>query len=413
MITYIDLFCGIGGFHQGIENVAKKHNIEAKCLFAADIDEKAATVYKNNYDIDALFDLQDENTHRYINKLLKKEKLDFLFAGFPCQPFSKAGKQEGFKDKIKGTLFFEIIRIIERHKPKYVLLENVRNLKNHDGGNTWRLIRASLEEQGYFVDQIIISPNELDKPIPALRERIFILAYKNSIVKNSNLLKVKLPEKLEKKETSIYKKNDVNKGLIELFKKKYPEDIESERIKTIEMWNDLFQLIKSKKGYIISPLWPKYFNEKIDIEDYPDWKKRIIERNRKFYKDNKKIYDEWFRKHKKHFDSLIESDKKFEWNAGDSIDNIWEGIIQFRPSGVRVKRPDFIPTLVAINQTPIIGCQKRYLQPDEIAKLYGFKKLKFGNESKAEQYKQLGNTISVDVAEYLINHMIESTEYGG
>lgn len=412
MFRYIDLFCGIGGFHKGIENVANKKKFNTECVFAADNDENAASVYKLNYGIEALHDLKSEETHNIIDEAIGDEELTCIFAGFPCQPFSKAGNQEGFNNEMKGTLFFEILKIIRKHKPKYILLENVRNLRNHDNGNTWKVIYEALKEE-YFVDDIIISPNEVDN-IPALRERIFIMAYNKEKLGVKSKRDIEINKDIKRKDTSIYTWGDVQRGL----KKRYfdqnsEEDIEVERKKTIDMWNDLYHMIKNDNGYIISPLWPKFFEDVDGIKNMPLWKQKIIERNQKFYKDNKTIYDKWYKKNKEHFETLTESDRKFEWNAGDSIDDIWKGIIQFRPSGVRVKRPDFIPTLVAINQTPIIGCEKRYLKPSEIAKLYGFGKIKFGEESLSEQYKQLGNTVSVDVVEYLITHMLSVTNYGG
>ena len=414
MFRYIDLFCGIGGFHKGIDRVAKKRNLKTKCVFAADNDENAAAVYKLNYKIDALNDLKSEETHNRINEAIGNEELTCIFAGFPCQPFSKAGNQEGFRNEIKGTLFFEIMKIVENQKPPYILLENVRNLRNHDNGNTWNVIKNALKEEGYIVDDIIISPNEIYN-IPALRERIFIMAYNRNKLGINSKEQIEIDKSSTRKQTSIYTWGDFNKGL----KKKYfeinsMEDIEKERKKTINMWNELYHMLKKNNGYIISPLWPKFFKKDVEnFEQMPQWKQAIIRKNQRFYKDNKKIYDEWYKKNKNHFDKLSESDKKFEWNAGDSINDIWEGIIQFRPSGVRVKKPDFIPTLVAINQTPILGIEKRYLKPSEIAKLYGFGKINFGEEPLSEQYKQLGNTVSVDVVEHLIEHMLRVTEYGG
>lgn len=414
MFRYIDLFCGIGGFHQGIEKVANKDGFSCECVFAADNDQKAAKVYELNYGKDALHDLKKDETHRLIDEAIGDEPLNCIFAGFPCQPFSKAGNQEGFKNEIKGTLFFEIEKIIQRHHPEYILLENVRNLRNHDGGNTFRVIKETLEDEGYAIDDIIISPNHIKK-VPALRERIFILAYNKEKLPKLDLENYKIGKKLEFKKTSLYTHNDINRGLKkEYFKTEIKCDLEEEKIKTIDMWNDLYHMLKDKGGYIISPMWPHFFEESsTEGIDIPDWKMKIINRNQKFYKDNKKIFDDWMEKHCDHYNTLSMSDRKFEWNAGDDIDDIWQGIIQFRPSGVRVKRPDFIPTLVAINQTPILGCEKRYLQPEEMAKLYGFKRLKFGDELKNERYKQLGNTVSVDVVEYLIEHMLNVTNYGG
>ncbi len=405
MITYIDLFCGIGGFHQGMDRVANERNFHAECIFAADNNKAVSNIYKLNYGIDCLYDLKSNQTHKIIDERIGNKKLMFLFGGFPCQPFSKAGLQEGFNNQMKGTLFFEIKKIIHRHKPIFVLLENVRNLKGHDNGNTWNLIKKSLEYEGYFVDDVILSPNNI-KSIPALRERFFILAYNRDIIKiDENKMQIK--KKYKTINTSIYPNGLKERGL----NKKYfipgsDSDLEDFNIRTIEMWNDLHRMLKMNGKKLISPLWPHYFSKNIDLSDVPEWKIKIINRNQQFYSECKDIYDKWYKKHQKHFESLCLSDRKFEWNVGDDIDDIWEGLIQFRPSGVRVKRPDYIPTLVTLNQTPIIGTEKRYLRYEEMAKLYGFKGLKFGDQSPSESRKQLGNTVSVDVIEYLINHML-------
>ena len=409
MFRYLDLFCGIGGFHQGIQRVSEALGFETECVFAADNDANAANIYKENYGIDCLHDLKEEETHRLIDEAIGNNELTCIFGGFPCQPFSKAGNQEGFTNQMKGTLYFEIERIIQRHHPPYILLENVRNLKNHDSGHTWEVIKHSLEEEGYVVDDVIVSPNHIAN-IPALRERFFILAYnKEKLHVDENLPKIHIERRIRK--TSIYPWGDIERGLNKQFFDVNSEpDLDPFDEETINMWDDLLQSLRREQRTIITPLWPHYFDPRKNISKEPEWKRKLIKRNRDFYKENADVYDAWYKRHKKHFDQLCQSDKKFEWNAGDELDNVWEGIIQFRPSGVRVKRPDFIPTLVAINQTPILGCEKRYLKPEEMAKIYGFKKLKFGNQNKNESKKQLGNTVSVDVVEYLIRHMLSITE---
>ena len=141
MFRYIDLFCGIGGFHQGIDRVAQEMGFDTECVFAADNDNNAARIYEKNYGKKCLYDLKAEDTHSLIDDAIGKDELTCLFGGFPCQPFSKAGNQLGFENQMKGTLYFEIERIVQRHHPKYILLENVRNLRNHDGGNTWAVIK--------------------------------------------------------------------------------------------------------------------------------------------------------------------------------------------------------------------------------------------------------------------------------
>ncbi len=410
VFRYIDLFAGIGGFHQGIDRVAAKNGFQAECVFAADNDPAAAKVYKKNYGKDCLYDLKDELTHYYIDKAIGEKELTCIFGGFPCQPFSKAGNQEGFSNQMKGTLYFEIEKIVHKYHPKLILLENVRNLKSHDGGHTWEVIRNSLVQEGYAVDDVIISPNNI-AAIPALRERFFILAYNKEKLGIEGQVK-EIEKNYSMIKTSIYPWGQKERGL----NRKYfcigaDKDIEPTNVETLNMWDDLLHMLRDNDRTIISPLWPHYFDKSIDLSNIPDWKVKIIERNQEFYEKNSDIYDAWYLKHKDHFDSLCRSDQKFEWNAGDDLQSVWDGIIQFRPSGVRVKRPDFIPTLVTMNQTPILGCARRYLRPEEIAKIYGFNRLKFGKQSASECRKQLGNTVSVDVVEYLINHMLSVVKW--
>ena len=411
MISYIDLFSGIGGFRQGIENACREIGENSFCIFACDKDKYASKVYEKTYNEKSYYDIKDPITLEILDQridILKKngEELDFLLAGFPCQAFSKAGNQEGFNDDEKGNLFFEIIKIAKKYKPKYMLLENVRNLKSHDNGNTWKEINKRLKNAGYKVDSVVMSPNQIEnKRIPALRDRVFILCYRKDLFnKNIELFNdIKLP----RVETTIYiNENSNNKKLNpKYFYNDGNHNLEDDKLKTLEMWDDFRNRIIKSGGQMISPIWPHYFDKK-DISGEPKWKQILINRNREFYKQNKIVIDKWKKDYSKHFKSINYSDRKLEWNAGESTETIFDGIIQFRPSGVRVKKSTDIPTLVAINQTPIIGFEKRYMTPDEMRKLYGFKKLYFGNQPEKQTYKQLGNTVSVDVVEVLLLHML-------
>ena len=162
---FIDLFCGIGGFHIALSSFG------AECVFASDVDEKARKVYESNYGI---FPQGD------ITKIKNKEipSHDILCAGFPCQPFSISGKQNGF-DHPSGKLFYQIIRIARYHKPKVILLENVKNLSTHDNGKTITEIRNQLGQIGYYVyDHVLIAS---DFGIPQARERLYIVALKKSL----------------------------------------------------------------------------------------------------------------------------------------------------------------------------------------------------------------------------------------
>lgn len=190
---YIDLFAGIGGFHSAMQ----KYSDKATCIMASEINKEAAKVYFDNYKLEPLGDIKN----------VKGDNLDdfeVLCAGFPCQAFSKAGSQNGFGDP-RGTLFYEIIRILKdkphNHRPKILILENVKNLITHDSGRTWKTIKHSIIECGYnIVDKpIVIGPKDLG--IPQIRDRAIILAVRKDIY--SEPIDIKFIQK-KTNSTSIY-----------------------------------------------------------------------------------------------------------------------------------------------------------------------------------------------------------------
>ena len=163
--TFIDLFSGIGGFRLAFESVG------GKCIFSSDIDKWANETYYDNF---------GEYPHGDISKIDANEipEHDVLCGGFPCQPFSIGGYRKGFCDT-RGTLFFEVERILKEKKPKAFLLENVKGLTNHDKGNTFKVIKQSLTNMGYSIFYKVL--NSKDYGIPQNRERIFIVGFKNKI----------------------------------------------------------------------------------------------------------------------------------------------------------------------------------------------------------------------------------------
>lgn len=164
----IDLFAGIGGIRLGFQN-AFKENIEF--VFSSEIDKYAQQTYTANF---------GEIPHGDITKIDEKDipSHDILLAGFPCQAFSIAGKRLGFEDT-RGTLFFEVARIVKYHKPKIVFLENVKGFVNHDKGNTFRVVKETLEEMGYKVYSKVL--NAKDFGVPQNRERIYIVAFLDEV----------------------------------------------------------------------------------------------------------------------------------------------------------------------------------------------------------------------------------------
>lgn len=162
---FIDLFCGIGGFHLALSSFG------AQCVFACDIDRNVQKVYEKNFKM-----MPQGNITKIKNKEIPSHEI--LCAGFPCQPFSISGAQNGFDDP-RGKLFFEIIRIARYHKPQIILLENVKNLRKHDNSNTYEVMRKSLNDIGYYVFDKIFAASDFG--IPQARERLYIVAIKKSL----------------------------------------------------------------------------------------------------------------------------------------------------------------------------------------------------------------------------------------
>ena len=170
-IKYIDLFCGIGGFRVAMEEVCKENDLIPECVFSSDIDTSCQISYEANF---------REKPFGDITEIDEKDipDHDILFAGFPCQPFSIIGQRQGFND-IRGTLFFDIARILEHKKPKAFVLENVKQLVGHDKGKTLKVIISTLKELGYHVQYAVL--NALDYGLPQKRERVIIIGHKDPI----------------------------------------------------------------------------------------------------------------------------------------------------------------------------------------------------------------------------------------
>lgn len=195
--TFIDLFAGIGGFHLALSSFG------ANCVFASEWDKYAAETYQQNFNLKPFGDITkiDEN---------EIPKHDILCGGFPCQAFSIAGKQKGFND-IRGTLFFDIARIINHHHPKIIFLENVKNLTKHDEGKTLATINKQLENFGYNVYAKVL--NASNYGLPQNRERIYIVAFRKDInATNFNFpIATNKPICLEE----ILEKNPINAKVVE------------------------------------------------------------------------------------------------------------------------------------------------------------------------------------------------------
>jgi DNA (cytosine-5)-methyltransferase 1 len=184
--NFIDLFAGIGGFRLALQNVG------GKCVYTSEWNNEAQKTYRENFGEIPFGDITKQRNKNYI-----PEKFEVLCAGFPCQAFSIAGYQKGFADT-RGTLFFDIEQIIEKHKPKVVFLENVKNLISHDNGNTFKTIIETLEiKLGYKVFHKVLN-SATHANVPQNRERIFIVAFDPKQVKNYSNFEFPKPIKLTK-----------------------------------------------------------------------------------------------------------------------------------------------------------------------------------------------------------------------
>ena len=378
--NFIDLFSGIGAFHIALQDLG------GECVFASEIDSDAIETYRENFNMDARHNMLDVDPKDI-------PKHDVLCAGFPCQPFSNAGHKKGFTDT-RGTLFFEIERILKYHKTKYIILENVKHLVNHNDGNTYRIIIEHLRELGYILTEhpIILSPHHIG--IPQNRERIFILGIHKNYCEKENI-NIITPEIYPK--TSMYDILD-NGVQDEKYKiSKYEE-------KCFYAWDEFLRYFKENNIKMCSPVLVDEFGQNYDISDLQDWKQSYCKKNRQLYIDNKDFIDKWMLKHNvKEFKTR---DKKFEWQAGDTANTVFDTLIQLRQSGIRCKRTSTFPALVAIVQTSIVAKYKRRITPREAARLQSFPDSYILNNNDAKAYKQLGNSANVDVIKFLAQQLL-------
>jgi len=268
----------------------------------------------------------------------------------------------------------------------------VRNLVSHDGGNTWRVISKNLKELGYIITEmpIIMSPHQLG--IPQLRERVYILGIHKSQTRLKSLsIEVPVAKKHLTDAHSILNGSDGKDFHIS----EYEEMV-------LNVWDEFMQGVDVQT--IGFPIWADEFGATYDYSNLPHWKQGFIAKNRELYLRNKIFLKSWLRRHE-NLDQFVTTHKKFEWQAGDTIKSVWEGIIQFRPSGIRVKRPTEFPALVAMVHIPIIGWERRRLSPREAAKLQSFPNNFKINSNTQQAYKQFGNAVNVQVVKFLADQL--------
>jgi len=433
-MRFVDLFCGIGGFHAAL------HRLGHECVFATDIDAHAAKVYEANWGKPGGFEVNCD-----IRSVLDDiPEMDIICAGFPCQPFSKSGSQMGFGDQTRGTLFHDICYLAEKHKPKVLFLENVPNLVKHDNGNTFSVIEQSLDGLGYDFEWAVLSPHKFG--VPQVRTRVYIVAIRKDLAKGrdfefpkaNNTGQLDVRKILDKRVDPKYNMSEKEISWLNMWEE-FLKNVNLEtKLPGHPIWADSFEGTEDLPGELsqytkakliqIGKEWKEYGwvkpvkssmrkDEIIKAINLPLWKQDFIRKNRILYSANKKFIDKWLKKWNvlgtdSNGDKNIPvSRTKYEWQAGPVSRTNWDNIFQFRPSGIRVKKGDYFPALVAMAQIPVVGWLKRHITPKECARLQSFdvdgihgKKFKLG-KNDAQSYKQLGNAVNVDMI-YLIQERI-------
>ena len=387
-MRYVDLFCGIGAFHAALSKLGHE------CVFACDRDKDAADVYERNWG--------RPGGHQVCNDFRdvvdQIPPMDVICAGLPCQPFSKSGRQMGLMDQTRGTLWYDVFGLVETHKPKILLFENVPNIVHMYEGNTFSVISKIINELGYEMWYKII--DSVHFGIPQSRRKVFIVAIRNELLNNKEFT---FP-------AGQYKKDELDLSTILEPDTNYEFDLTEEEIYYLKAWNDFLQNVNTKTKLPGHPIWFDWFegvdtNQRIwdewklkgkTLVELPEWRVNFIKKNSKLYLENKKFIDMWSKKWG--VEKFPKSHRKFEWQAGPESRNIWENLIQFRPSGIRVKRPTYTPSLVGIGQVPIVGWLKRRLTVRERARLQSLPDdfiidRKHGNNWD----RMLGNSINVKV----------------
>lgn len=302
---FIDLFAGIGGFHLALTSLG------AECVYANEWDKAAQSVYKDNFGIEPEGDITkvDENT---------VPDHDILCAGFPCQAFSISGKQRGFEDS-RGTLFFDVARVVKAKRPKVVFMENVKNFAVHDNGNTLEVVKATMEQLGYTFYQKVL--NAVNYGMPQKRERIYMVCFRNDLTEKNF---------------------------------SYPEP---------------FNLVRHVKDFL--------------LDDESMVKDLYVDRADTFYNGTK---DD------KYSDSSIRLGIVNKGGQGERI---------YSTKGIAVTLSAYGGGVFAKTGGYLVNGKPRKLHPRECARIMGYPDTYKISKNKNQAYKQFGNSVVVDVLQYI------------
>lgn len=411
-------------------------------VFAAEWEPTLNALYRTNFNLDRVWgDVGELKGEATIAREIPDH--DVLAAGFPCQPFSKAGEQLGFEHTLQGQLFFKVFEILKVKRPRYFILENVPNILRHRGGQTQETIVEKLEEIGYKVDVGRYSPHEFG--IPQIRERAYFVG------SLAGLSEFVWPSK-EHFETSI--------SSVIQEERAGGREVPAQTLNAIDMWDDFLRRSPSELKLPSFPLWsmefratypygdatppalweergasglddwrgsfgfelqgltaeeqyarlPSHSRRKGDYE-FPVWKRNFIRQNREFFAANTDWIEPWLEKWKPW--NFPSSFQKFEWNAQGGVRRIDDYVLQVRASGIRVKRTNTAPSLIAMTHTqvPILGAgiagRRRYMTPRECAALQSLESIQLP-EKDLHAYKALGNAVNARVVQAIARPLLKT-----
>lgn len=419
-MRFVDLFAGLGGFHLGLSRLGHK------CVLACEIDESLRQLYHRN------FRLLPEADIRALRATEVPEH-EILAAGFPCQPFSKAGEQRGFDCPTNGDLLDHVVRILRHRRPAYLLLENVPNFERHDNGATLKHLISSLSRLGYAVEYRRLSPHHFG--IPQIRDRLYIVGARGGLDHFEWPRPTGRPTSIR---PFLEQRPDEAKQL--------PPEVEA----CLTVWQRFLDRMPKNVDFPAGPIWAMEFGATYPYETetpfscgsqrlrrykgafgvpltsqedawshlpsharsrhkrFPEWKVRFIRKNREFYRVNRRWIDRWLPEIRE----FPSSRQKLEWNCRGESRNIWRYVVQLRASGVRVKRPTTSPSLVAMTttQVPIIAWERRYMTPRECAHLQGMGGLPNLPAVASRAFSALGNAVNADIVELIGASLVPSVD---
>lgn len=421
---FVDLFAGLGGFHVALSKLG------GEAVFAAEWVTALQALYETNHGL---------KPHGDINTIDPEDipSHDVLAAGFPCQPFSKAGEQLGFQHTEQGHLFFKVLKILDKKRPNYFILENVPNILKHGQGETIATIQESLELLNYTVKIARFSPHEFG--VPQIRDRVYIVGSQLDMEDFTWPTPSREPTDIR----TVLDRNPSG-----------ARKLSSETLRCLEVWDRFLRACPKDLELPSFPIWAMEFGATYPYEEetphavqsdigvsglsafkgsfgmplssarsceeqlrllpshgrrkdrkFPKWKIDFIRQNREFYEQNRS----WIDPILPDIETFPSSMQKFEWNAKGEEKSIWNFVIQFRASGVRVKRSRTAPSLVAMTDTqvPIIGWEKRYMTPRECSRLQSLESLELP-ESRPAAYKALGNAVNATVVRAILANLLQS-----